>query len=84
MPRTLELPHTFFDFVAGVTGAIRTVARGLGLLAREHSLAEVAVAKSGLFRQRRSELRALYLAPRRETGTGSEENEPVRDPPSKG
>jgi hypothetical protein len=84
MPGTLEQPHTRFGFTVGATEAIRAVVRELRLLAREHSLASVAAVESGLFRRHRAELRALYLAPRRETGTGTEESEPVRDPPSKG
>jgi hypothetical protein len=84
MSGLLETPHTSFQLVAGVTGAIRAIAHGVKVLAGEYSLAKVAAAKAELFRRRRAELRALYLAPRDETGIGCEASGPDDDAATNG
>ena len=83
MPRTLGFPQALSDSFIGARVAIHALARGLCLLAREYSLAEVATAKSGLFRQRRAEIRALYGASMVNPQLGSVPGEPVRDPASR-
>ena len=83
MNEILEPRHPTFRLIAIVSAAIRAAARGLAMLAGEHSLAKVAAAKAELFRQRRAELRALYVAPQCETGVDSEARGPVGDPAAK-
>ncbi len=84
MPRTVASPHASISFIAGAKVAIRAVARGLEVLAAEHTLAEDAAAKSTLFRQRRTELRSLYLKSDRETGNVSDASVSAEKPGAEG
>jgi hypothetical protein len=83
MPGTREFRRALLDYCIGARRAVNAVACGLALLAREYALAEVAMAKSGLFRQRHAELRALYLESQREPEIGGGPRQPLRDPASR-
>jgi hypothetical protein len=74
MSKTLESPVSSMRLAAGAKAAILMVARGLGVLIAEHSLALRAATEATLPRRRLTDLRAMYTAPNTKRRSTAKDN----------